>query len=128
MAWVLFYDGDCAFCSSSVRRVLKLDRSGQIDFAPLKGKLSQAHGFSKVAETMILFRESDGKTFTHSDGLIQLARIFGGAWWIFTLARFIPKPLRDWVYRSIARNRYRIMGKNDHCALPDPELLKRLRE
>lgn len=79
---------------------------------------------------MVLIRESDGKSFTHSDALIEIAGILGGVWRIFTFARFIPKPLRDWVYRRVARNRYRIMGKNDHCALPEPELelLRRLRE
>ncbi|MEO8614713.1 MAG: DCC1-like thiol-disulfide oxidoreductase family protein [Luteolibacter sp.] len=132
MGWVLFYDGDCAFCSRSVRNVVRFDHREVISFAPLQGKFSREKGFTKYAAadsgTMVLLRESDGRIFTHSDGLIEIARIFGGWWRILALARFIPKPLRDAVYRTIARNRYRIMGKADHCALPDPALLKRLRE
>ncbi len=132
MAWVLFFDGECAFCSNSVRQVVRLDRSGQVFFAPLQGKLASDMGFqpyaAKTNGSMVLLRECDGRIFMHSDGLIELARVLGGWWRIFTLARFIPKRLRDAVYRWIARNRYRIMGRMEHCSLPDPVLVKRLRQ
>ncbi len=77
---------------------------------------------------MILLREADGKIFMKSDALAELARALGGGWRVMALARFIPKPLRDWVYDRIANNRYRFAGKSDSCSLPDPEVLKRLRE
>ena len=132
MTWVLFFDGDCAFCSKSVRQVVKFDKHQRVSFAPLQGKLAAEMGFARHAAesggTMVLLRESDGKVFTRSDALIELARALGGGWRIFTLARFIPRPLRDWVYRWVADHRYLFMGKADACSLPDPELLKRLRE
>jgi predicted DCC family thiol-disulfide oxidoreductase YuxK len=132
MSWVLFFDGDCAFCSKSVRQVLRFDKQKLVSFAPLQGKLAAQMGFASHASaddgTMVVFRESDGKVFIRSDALIELARALGGGWRVFTLARFIPKPLRDWVYRWIADHRYLFLGKYDTCSLPDPELLKRLRE
>lgn len=132
MGWVLFFDGDCAFCSESVRQAVRFDKRGRVSFAPLQGRLSQELGFAKYAAgeggTMVLLRESDGKVFMHSDGLIELARVFGGGWKWFALARFIPKPLRDLVYRAIARNRYRLMGKSDTCPLPGPAVMERLRD
>lgn len=76
---------------------------------------------------MVLQREADGEAFIHSDAWIELANALGGGWKIFTAARLIPKPLRDAVYRWVAANRYRFMGKTDTCEMPDPELLKRLR-
>jgi predicted DCC family thiol-disulfide oxidoreductase YuxK len=133
MAWVVFFDGNCGFCSWTVRQVFRLDRHARITFAPLQGDLAREHGFSKYADeaggTMVVLRETDGKVFTHSDGLIELARAFGGGWRVLTVARFIPKWLRDAGYRWIAHNRYRLMGRADaSCALPDPALLKRLRQ
>lgn len=131
MSWVLFFDGDCAFCSDSVRRVVRLDKQGKVSFAPLQGELAKEMGFSHHAAedggTMVLLRESDGKVFTHSDGWIELASALGGWWRVLTITRFIPKPVRDLVYRFVARNRYHIMGRADTCSLPDPEVLKRLR-
>ena len=132
MSWVLFFDGDCAFCSKSVRQVVRFDRQQRVYFAPLQGKLSAEKGFTRYAAesdgTMVLLRESDGKVFIRSDALIELARALGGAWRLFTTARVIPKPLRDSVYRWVADHRYLFIGKSDACSLPDPELLKRLRE
>jgi predicted DCC family thiol-disulfide oxidoreductase YuxK len=132
MSWVLFFDGDCAFCNRSVTLVARLDKQARISFAPLQGKLAQEKSFTKYATsaggTMVVLRESDGEAFIYSDGWIELARALGGGWKFFTIARFIPKFFRDAVYRGFARNRYRFMGKADACALPSPELLKRLRE
>ena len=132
MAWVLFYDGDCAFCSRSVVTVARLDRSARISFAPLQGKFASKHGLSHLAGpdgTMALIRESDSRVFTRSDALIELSRALGG-WWRLPglVSSLIPKPLRDLVYQWIARNRYRFMGKTESCTLPDPELAKRLRD
>ncbi|MBC8125582.1 MAG: DUF393 domain-containing protein [Gloeobacteraceae cyanobacterium ES-bin-144] len=114
-----------------MRSVVRFDPRGNVCFAPLQGELAKTMGFSHFAAeeggTMVLLRESDGRVFTHSDGWIELANALGGWWRVLTVTRFIPKPLRDMVYRWVARNRYHIMGKADHCALPDPELLKRLR-
>lgn len=132
MSWVLFFDGDCAFCSQSVRQAVILDKHEQLAFAPLQGKLAHEKGFEKYAAeaggTMVLLRESDGAVFMRSDALIELARVLGGWWRVMTLARFIPKLLRDWVYAWIADNRYRFMGKQETCMIPDAALLKRLRD
>jgi predicted DCC family thiol-disulfide oxidoreductase YuxK len=132
MGWVLFFDGECAFCSKSVRQVVALDKYRRVSFAPLQGKLAAEKGFAKHAAkdggTMVLLRETDGSVFMKSDALIELAHALGGGWRVMTLARFIPKPLRDSVYGWIANNRYRFMGKSDSCSLPDPEVVRRLRE
>jgi predicted DCC family thiol-disulfide oxidoreductase YuxK len=132
MGWVVFFDGDCGFCSQSVRWLARLDKAGRIDFAPLQGSLAARHGFSHQAErdgTVVLLRESDGRIFTRSDSLIEIGRVLGGVWHIpATIATLIPRPLRDFFYRMFARNRLRIMGKSTACGMPDPEWLKRLRE
>lgn len=131
MSWVLFFDGDCAFCSSSVRKVVRLDKRGVISFAPLQGEFSREHGFTHHAAedggTMVLLRESDGRAFTYSDAWLELLNALGGAWRLLRVFRLVPKPLRDCFYRWVARNRYRFMGRKDQCDLPDPEVVKRLR-
>lgn len=132
MGWVLFFDGECAFCSASVRQVARLDKIGKVEFAPLQGKLAAEMGLSGNAAdtggTLVLLREADGRIFTRSDALIELARVLGGFWKLATVVRFIPRSLRDLAYRWIADHRYLLMGKSATCALLDPELRKRLRE
>jgi predicted DCC family thiol-disulfide oxidoreductase YuxK len=41
--------------------------------------------------------------------------------WIARIGHFIPRPIRDAVYRLIASTRYRVWGKRDSCRLPTPE-------
>ncbi len=132
MSWVLFFDGDCAFCSRSVRRLVRLDKRGVVSFAPLQGRLAKevsvSHHAAKTGGTMVLLREEDGRIFTRSDALIELAGALGGGWRWFRVARYVPKVLRDAVYGWVADNRQRLGGRKDACELPDPVLLGRLRE
>jgi predicted DCC family thiol-disulfide oxidoreductase YuxK len=37
------------------------------------------------------------------------------------LVQILPRFLRDWGYRIVARNRYRVFGRFDTCVLPSPE-------
>jgi predicted DCC family thiol-disulfide oxidoreductase YuxK len=132
MAWVLFFDGNCAFCSESVRQAVRFDKHERLAVAPLQGKLAAQMGFSRYAAesggTLVLLRESDGRVFLRSDALIELARMFGGGWRVFALARFIPRALRDRVYRWVADHRHLLLPKSASCRLPDPAVVKRLRE
>jgi predicted DCC family thiol-disulfide oxidoreductase YuxK len=52
----------------------------------------------------------------------------GGPGWVLQPLRLLPRPAQDWLYRRLARNRYRLFGRTDICALPDPELRARLIE
>lgn len=132
MKWVLFYDGDCAFCAKSVNRVFDLDRNGVVDFSPLQGELARTHGLTDYADpregTMVVMREADGAVFLRSEALIELARALGG--WSRGLAlfgRLVPRVIRDGAYKWIARNRHRFGGGKDACRLPTPEFLARVR-
>jgi predicted DCC family thiol-disulfide oxidoreductase YuxK len=132
MSWVLFFDGDCAACSEAVRLAVRLDKHRRLKFAPLQGKLAAEKGFAENANrkggTMILLREADGEIFKRSDAAIELARALGGAWRLLTVVKFIPRFIRDWAYQWIADHRYWISDRGNFCAMPDPEVRKRLIE
>ena len=132
MGWVLFFDGECAFCSRSVRFVARHDTRCRVWFAPLQGRLAAENGLSGLAAetggTMVLLREEDGALFTRSDALIELARVLGGIWHFARLAVLVPRPVRDAVYQWIADRRHRLAVISDSCPLPDEDLKTRLRE
>ena len=44
------------------------------------------------------------------------------------LLRLLPRRVRDRLYGMLARNRYRLFGRADMCAVPDPALRARLIE
>jgi predicted DCC family thiol-disulfide oxidoreductase YuxK len=130
MPWTLFFDGGCAFCSRSVRAVARLDKRGRVRFAPLQGELARERGFDRLAAegdgTMVVVRENDGRVFFRSDAALELGRALGGWWRLAAGFKLVPRPVRDGIYRWIARNRYRFFGRNDVCSLGDPEVEARL--
>lgn len=56
--------------------------------------------------------------YDESDAVLLLAGILGRPWSLARVLFVFPKPLRDRVYRLVARNRYRIFGKRTACRLP----------
>ncbi len=132
MAWVLFFDGDCGFCSKSVRRVYALDKKGAVEFAPLQGEMAREMDLAKFADkeggTMVMLREEDGAKFYKGDAWVVLGKALGGVWALLagSFALF-PKAARDWGYDLVAKNRYLIAGKNNACGMPDEGLRKRMR-
>jgi predicted DCC family thiol-disulfide oxidoreductase YuxK len=132
MSWVLFFDGQCAICSHSVRIVARHDKRQRVWFAPLQGKHAAEKGLSGMAAgtggTMVLLREQDGALFTRSDALIELAGALGGIWRLARLAVLVPRSLRDAVYQWIADRRQQLAAISASCTLPDADVETRLRE
>lgn len=58
------------------------------------------------------------KIFLKSDAAIEIAKQLNGYPYYLKYFQFIPKPIRDFVYDLIAKNRYRLFGKT--CSLQPP--------
>ena len=67
-----------------------------------------------------------GNAYTSLDAFIRVGVRLGGIWKGLYLLRILPVSLQDILYRLVARNRYNFFGTRDLCALPDPEVQKRL--
>ena len=61
------------------------------------------------------------RCWLESDAALQVAAELGSWWNACRLFWLIPRFLRNAVYRLVAKNRYRIWGKNPQCYLPSPE-------
>ena len=60
-----------------------------------------------------------------SDAALRIARRLRAPWsavWVF---RFLPRPMRDGLYRFIAHHRYGWFGRKEACMVPTPELQRR---
>lgn len=127
---VLFFDGECGFCTRSVRLVYELDDKGLIDFAPLQGKLAGEFGLKGYSEkgggSMVILREQDGEIFTKGDALVELGKALGGVFGALAFGfSFFPQRLRNWLYDLVAKNRHQLGGA---CDLPDQGLRSRIRD
>jgi predicted DCC family thiol-disulfide oxidoreductase YuxK len=122
---IVLFDGVCNLCSGSVQFILKWDPEARFRFASLQSEIGQTiqaeHGLDPGTLSSVLLVE-EGRLYRESDAALRIARYLPGAWKLLTVLRIVPRPLRDGLYRLIARNRYRWFGKADTCWLPTPEL------
>jgi predicted DCC family thiol-disulfide oxidoreductase YuxK len=75
------------------------------------------HGIDPDDPSTFLVMDAE-KVLTDSDAAIHVMRVLGGPWRAVVLARLIPKPWRDALYRLLARNRYRWFGRRAVCHVP----------
>lgn len=121
---ILFFDGSCALCSSTVQWALRRDKRGILRFAPLEGETHRRFGnpgADQGGSTLILVK--DGEVFMRSAGAIRLLWALGGVWGVLGgLVWLIPRPLRDLGYRFVAKYRHRWFGFADPSKRPeDPD-------
>jgi predicted DCC family thiol-disulfide oxidoreductase YuxK len=125
---IVLFDGICNLCTTSVQFIIKRDPQGYFTFASLQsaiGKtLLEQHGLQPDAlDTFVLVEGS--RCFTRSDAALRVAKHLSGCWPLFRVLSLIPKPLRDWGYTVIARNRYRWFGRKETCMVPSQDILNR---
>lgn len=128
---IVLFDGVCNLCSASVRFIVRNDPGARFRFASLQGdtgrRLCADHGVEAPAEAApdsIVLLE-DGRALVRSDAALAIAARLRFPWPLLGALRIVPRPLRDWAYRSVARNRYRWFGRTEACMVPTPELRSR---
>jgi predicted DCC family thiol-disulfide oxidoreductase YuxK len=68
----------------------------------------------------MVWYEAPNSPLVRSAAVLRAARYLGGAWRVLgVLGSLIPRPIRDGVYRQIARHRHRIGGAA--CVIPSAE-------
>jgi len=121
---VVLYDGICVLCSFWFRFVVRRDPGARFRFAQIQGSYGQALAGRlgidpNVPETNV-FITADVAYF-RSDAPLQILRRLPGWRWTGVLLA-VPRPVRDWLYDRVARNRYRLFGRTETCLMPSAEL------
>ena len=69
--------------------------------------------------------DGEERVLIRSAAGLRIAGYMGGAWRLATLARVIPRPIRDAVYDFIARHRHRLGAGTEKCYVPSPAVRQR---
>lgn len=126
---VVVVDGSCGVCSRGARMLAQRDTRHEFRIATAGSDLGRAlfwhYGLDPDDPESWLYL-CEGEAWFSLDAMIAVATRVGGSGRAAAVLWLVPKRLRDWLYRRIARNRYRIMGRTDLCAMPDAALRERL--
>jgi predicted DCC family thiol-disulfide oxidoreductase YuxK len=121
----LLFDGVCNLCNGWVDFVIRRDPRGNIRFAALQSPAGEEvlHDIDLSADYLdsLVLVETDGRILTASSAVLTALRKMKWPWPLFFALVIVPKPIRDFIYRQIARSRYRWFGKRDTCRVPTPE-------
>jgi predicted DCC family thiol-disulfide oxidoreductase YuxK len=125
---VIVFDGVCVLCNGWVRFLLKRKAADKYRFAAMQGaagrSLLERNGLDPDDPVSMLLVDGEAVS-SDSDAILSIVTGLGGAWRLAAVAYVVPRPIRDPLYRWIARNRYRWFGRYDQCAVPTPEIAAR---
>lgn len=126
---LILFDGVCNLCESSVRFVIKRDRSAHFQFASLQSDISKTillehgHASDSLASVLLL---SQGSLYCKSRAALRIARNLDGAWPMFYYLFFwVPAFIADRIYDFVGNRRYQWFGMKDECWVPDAALKDR---
>lgn len=126
---VIVFDAECVLCSANARFVLRYDRRGLFRLASMQGEFGAAlyrrFGIDpRDPDTLVVVT---GTTAVRdSAAVFAIWSGLGWPWRALTIFRLVPRPLRDAIYRFVARHRYRLFGKRETCWVPTPEQADRV--
>ncbi|CNG00882.1 putative thiol-disulfide oxidoreductase DCC [Mycobacterium tuberculosis] len=117
---VLVYDGDCGFCTSSVRF---LERHVPVRAAVVAFQFADLEALGTTAERArheVLWVDRAGRVSGGAEAIGRMLTAAGGRWRVPGVAVRVP-PV-SWVahavYRLVANNRQRMPGGTAACMLP----------
>jgi predicted DCC family thiol-disulfide oxidoreductase YuxK len=132
---VVFVDGECNVCEWAVRFLLDRDPAGLLRFAAQQGETAAAvaaevPAFPTDLSTVVLAEPDHTggaiRLTARSAAIVRALELAGGAPRLARVLASVPAPLRDVLYRLVARTRYRLFGRKDTCRLPSAEERGRL--
>jgi predicted DCC family thiol-disulfide oxidoreductase YuxK len=115
----LLYDGTCRFCIAGSERLARLAAPGVIRRVSSTDEGEMAKFPASVREGIggaLQLVSADGEIASGAEAVNRALATRAG-WRIITWLYFVPgvRQFTDWLYRLVARNRYRIMGKAKTC-------------
>ena len=133
---LVMFDGGCGFCNASVRWLMRRDLRDRLRFVALDSDKAEPvlarHGYVGMGSalnadtgTMVVVRDVGGETesvLVRSEAVVALLKELPQPWpRIGAVLSWIPRVVRDFGYRVVARWRYGIWGRLESCPVPTAE-------
>lgn len=118
---IVFFDGYCNLCNSSVDFAVRHSSENKLLFASLQSEIAKQilpikHTQATVPSSIVFWER--GTVFTESTAVLNLCKYMDNPYPMLRYLKIFPTGFRDWVYRVVARNRYSWFGKRKSCRIP----------
>ena len=132
-AHLVLYDGVCGLCDWLVQFLLEHDRRAIFRFASLQSAIGKAIVERLGANPDVLssfyvvtnYKANHAQILSRSRAVLFVVGDLGWPWKAASVMGILPTAVLDWAYDAIARVRYRLFGRLEHCLIPQPEFRRR---
>ncbi len=128
---IVLFDAICVLCNAWTEFLIKYDVDARFKLASVQSNLGQAilkyyQMPTDHFDTMLVVK--NGQMYTESTAFLKVIEGLGQPFSSLKIGYVMPKLLRDFLYRRVAFNRYRLFGKMQHCTFPSAENKKHFLE
>ena len=125
---LVLFDGVCTLCNRWARFIVRHDPEARLRIGSLQWAAQQAD-LQKLSigigtDSIVLIQ--DGRVYHASTAVVHMARHLRFPANMIRVLIIVPRPIRDWIYGIVARNRYRWFGRREACPVPDDSWKGRL--
>ena len=115
---LIIFDGECAMCNGAVNFIVSNESEAILRFASNQSssgaQILVEHGLTKESAQSIVLLE-DGVAYLRSDASLRLTKYLKTPWRVFHILLYVPRPIRDFFYSLVAKNRHRFAGRIESC-------------
>ncbi|WP_018969279.1 DCC1-like thiol-disulfide oxidoreductase family protein [Rubritalea marina] len=126
---ILFVDGACSFCHSSIKVLTRLDPERALSFSTLQGLTAQQYQIQdagQAADAAVLLEHAgaaDARTWRGADAILRSLYLAGGYGSLIWALHYLPQFLKNKLYQVIANHRY---SMSTLCPIPTQEQRQQL--
>tara|TARA_B100000427_G_C15298743_1_gene503099 strand:- start:251 stop:667 length:417 start_codon:yes stop_codon:yes gene_type:complete len=118
---IILFDGVCNMCVWSVRFIILRDKNDKFRLVSIQSdigkKIIKDHNIDiKKNDSIVLISNSVIKY--RSSAVLSILYHLRTIWKVFLIFYIIPSPIRDLIYKFVAKTRYIFFGKRQQCVLP----------
>ena len=126
---IVFFDGVCNFCNSTVDFIWRNNKKRNLYYASLQSDIAKEKLLRRGVDDMTIrtIYYYDGyRVYDKSQAAFMILTNLDGVFYplLAKIALIIPRIIADYFYDIISRNRYKIMGKRNSCRIPSIEETK----
>lgn len=121
---IILFDAICVICNGWAKFLIKHDKKLKFKLVSAQStfgeQILQYYAMSTTHyTTMIVIL--NGQLYTESTALLKVMQHLGLPFSLMNTGYLIPRPIRDFLYRCVALNRYKLFGQTNTCLLPSAD-------
>ncbi len=120
---IVFFDGVCNLCNGFVQFVLTHEKKQTFQFCSLQSDFAidffKQHQFETLnIDSVIVYKNQ--QFYIQSEAAFEVIDELKLPYRLISVFKFFPTVLNNFIYKTIAKHRYKIWGKTDTCWVMKP--------